>query len=548
MKQANLNSSVQELLSQGWGYLRQNKLNDAIKISQHLNKSWPNNGDGWHFTAQVALAIGNLNAAKQSFKNACKLVPTRIAWKISLADTYYNAREIEQVKSSLLAVEKLTLTASLHNQVALLFSKINLYKQSIKHYQKAISLEPTNHTHYYSLATVYRYAGDLAQAEAFLTKAIECNVNDIDAHTLRVDLQKQTLEHNHIESLTALLEPNNDTTQLTAKDAVQIYFALAKSYEDINDSEKSFECLEQGAKLRRQHIEYNIEQDQTIMADISQYFDQDWWSNTATPLLAQNKVSATPLTPIFIIGMPRTGSTLIDRMLSTGKTVINAGELSDFSRLLTEQVQQTFGAEINNKKQFIKAASQIDFKKLGNEYLASVKAQFAHLGLGQSVHCFSDKLPFNFLYTGLIQKALPHAKIIHITRNPMDTCYAVFKTLFEQAYPFSYEQQELAEYFIAYKKLMAHWQQLAGLNIHTLSYEELVSEPTKVAKSLYQFCGLPWREEYADMQNNDVAVTTASASQVRQPIHKGSLKKWCKYEQQLSPLKQELEQAGIFCE
>lgn len=551
MKQTNQHSLIEtlppkELLSQGWNFLHHKQINDAIKISQHLNKLHPNNGDGWQYTAQVALVIGNLKAAKQSFKNACKLMPTQIAWKISLANTYHNLREIEQVKSSLFDIEKLTLTATQHNQVALLFSQIHLYEGSIKHYQKAISIEPSNNTHHYSLAAVYRYAGNLEQSEACLTNAIDCNTNDIDAHALRVDLKKQTLDHNYIDSLTALLEQNSATTQLSVKDKVQINFALAKSYEDVNEPTKAFEYLQQGAKLRRQHIEYNIKQDQEIMADISQYFDQHWWLKN--PITEKNDFAEKELTPIFVIGMPRTGSTLIDRMLSTGQEVLNAGELSDFSRLLTEQVQQTFGAEVKSKQQFIKAASQIDFAKLGHDYLASVQAQFAHLGLGKSVHYFTDKLPFNFLYTGLIQKAMPHAKIIHVTREPMDTCYAVFKTLFQQAYPFSYEQKELAQYFIAYKKLMAHWQQLSELTIHNVSYEKLVEEPTEVAEQLYQFCGLTWQAEYANMQNNNAAVTTASASQVRQPIHKNSVQKWRQYEQQLTPLKQQLEQAGISCD
>jgi len=551
MKQTNQNSSVeaqpsQTLLSQGWALLRNNQINDAIKISQHLNKAYPNNGDAWYYTGQVALTIGNLIAAKQSFKNACKLVPTKIAWKITLANTYYNLREITQVKSYLLSIEKLALSATQHNQIALLYSQIHLFEQSITHYQKAILLEPENHSHHYSLAAIYRYSGNLIEAEAHLTKAIEYNENDIDAHALKVDVQKQTVKHNHIESLLALLEKKNAESQLTAKDKVQIFFALAKCYEDINKLVESFDSLQQGAKLRRQHIDYNIKQDQTIMADISHSFDQQWWLNK--PKNQSINSSSSQLTPIFIVGMPRTGSTLIDRVLSNGNDVLNVGELSDFSRLLTEQVQQKFGAEIKNKKQFIKAASQIDFEKLGNDYLASVEAQFAHLGLGKNIHYFSDKLPFNFLYTGLIQKALPHAKIIHATRNPMDTCYAVFKTLFQQAYPFSYEQNELADYFIAYKNLMAHWQQLTELTIHTVSYEQLVAEPIKVAEQLYQFCGLTWQVEYADMQNNNSGVTTASASQVRQPIHRNSVQKWRNYEQQLSSLKQRLEQAGFLCD
>ena len=180
--------------------------------------------------------------------------------------------------------------------------------------------------------------------------------------------------------------------------------------------------------------------------------------------------------------------------------------------------------------------------------MSSVTAHFNEAGIGDKTNYFIDKLPFNYLYVGLIKAALPQAKIVHVMRNPMDTCYAVYKTLFQQAYPFSYQQQELAAYFISYQKLMQHWAQLADLDIHQISYEELVSAPKETGKKLYQFCGLDWHDRYIDVTSQQGMVNTASASQVRQEIHQGSLQKWQHYRQQLAPLKAQLEKAGIVCD
>ena len=540
MNQANQHQSAEKLLSQGWNCLRNQRINDAIKISQQLNKYHPNNAQAWYFTAQVALKIGNTPAAKKCLNNACKIHPNHASLKIALANVYLRENDFEQIKLIISDIENLSLTATDHNQVAMLCSQLKLSNRAIAHYQNAISLEAQNHEHHYSLAAVLRHAGELQQAEEHLTKAIELQPLDIDAHTLRVDLKKQTGEHNYVDSLNALL-----TKQLSARKQVQVQFALAKSYEDMGDCSQAFEHLQLGSNLRRKHLEYNVENDIATMTQISQSFDQNWWQK---PSKQVQEPDNTDIVPIFILGMPRTGSTLTDQILTAGDNVHSAGELNDFSRLLTERVKATYTGEIKNKLQFIAAAADIDFAKLGQDYLRSVKTQLADVGLGQKVHYFTDKLPLNFLYVGLLKKALPNAKIIHVTRDPMDTCYAIFKTLFQQAYPFSYDQKELGQYFIAYQKLMKHWQQCDSLNIHTVSYEDLVTDTEKTAEKLYQFCGLQWQSEFADVQNNTASVNTASASQVRQAIYKSSVQKWRNYEQQLAPLKQILEQAGIRCD
>ncbi len=151
----------------------------------------------------------------------------------------------------------------------------------------------------------------------------------------------------------------------------------------------------------------------------------------------------------------------------------------------------------------------------------------------------------NFLYTGLIQQALPNAKIIHLTRSPMAACYAIYKTNFGQAYPFSYNLDNLAKYYIAYRQLMTHWKQTNTNNFIEVNYEELVTSPEKVSKQVFNFLDMEWRNEYLQLNKNKQASATASSSQVRGEIYQSSVELWRHYQEELSPLSKQLEQAGI---
>jgi tetratricopeptide (TPR) repeat protein len=544
MDTSNLNSvnstSVQTMLKQGWSALKNNQINDAIRISQSLNQQYPDHSEAWYYTAQVALALHNNVAAEQALKNACKLAPKNQTVNIILANFYFSKNDFQQAKKLAFSLNEKVLKAAEHNQLAFLFSKLSLTEESINQYRMAIALDAKNNDHYYSLAAVLRHAGELISAEENLNKAIELNPLDIDSHVLKVDLKKQTHDHHSIDSLITLLDED-----LAPKDKVQVYFALAKSYEDLADYEKSYVNVEQGNNLRRKHLNYAIETDQQTMTKISQIFNEAWWQKDTVESADKNEQA---LTPIFVLGMPRTGSTLTDRILTASDDVFSGGELNDFAQLLTEQVNQLQTSSKQEKTPFIEAASQIDFKQLGQTYLSTVKARFSEVDLGGSIGFFTDKLPFNYLYLGLIKKALPNAKIIHITRHPMDTCYAIYKTLFQQAYPFSYDLKELGQYFIQYQKLMKHWYSLSNMDIHQVSYEKLVSSPIETGQALYQFCGLEWQDKFVEVKNHQGAVNTASASQVRQKIHKNSVQKWRQYEQQLAPLKAQLQQVGICCD
>ncbi len=237
--------------------------------------------------------------------------------------------------------------------------------------------------------------------------------------------------------------------------------------------------------------------------------------------------------------MPRTGTTLVERIIGSHSDVESAGELPNFSQMMTKMVRaQAAGREVS-QEEMIAASLQLDMRQLGESYIESTR------GLtGDTVH-FIDKLPFNYLNVGLIRLALPNAKIVHVTRDPMDTCYAVFKTLFQRAYPFSYDLEDLGNYFVAYRRLMDHWYTLFPDSMHTVAYEDLVENTQTESRRLLDYCGLTWQEQVSEFHRSDAPSMTASASQVRQPVYRSSVGKWRNYEKELLPLSGILESAGI---
>ena len=246
--------------------------------------------------------------------------------------------------------------------------------------------------------------------------------------------------------------------------------------------------------------------------------------------------------PIFILGMPRTGTTLVERILDSHPQVQSAGELNNFSLELIRLVKESATSAPSTRLDFVAASAAIDFAKLGAAYVQSVRP------LRDDSPRFIDKLPFNFLYAGLIHLALPRARIVNLQRHPLDTCYAVYKQLFRDAYPFSYDLTELAQYYVAYDRLMRHWNDVMPGAILTLRYEDVVADIEGSTRCLLQYCGLPWDDACLRFHENRRASTTASATQVRQPLYDSSVGKWRRVKRQLQPARQILERAGIALE
>ncbi len=566
-----LTNNLESLLDTAWHYINQQNINKAISACQLLTEKHPENDDAWFAYSFLYFQLGKGISALSAIKKARSIKPNNKQWLIHQAHCLILLNEKHQAKQLLTnfvqhtqyTEQKTPLSADLTAELALVLNKLAMYESAEFFYQQAINLcvaklEQESEAKqylaslYFNLASMQRYLGKLTAAITSLDNTLSLNPSDCEAFLLRASLAKQSINNNHIKQGQQLLQAvAARKIKLSAIAQAQLHYGLAKEFEDIQDYPQSFKHLQQGANIRRKNMRYQVEQDTHTIEKIIECFDKDFFQKTFSAIQKKQQATCADKRPIFILGLPRTGSTLVERILSSHSNVTSAGELNDFAITMMAQLKkqtaqrQTSSSQkltpslATNRAELIALSTQLDFGKLGKAYSEATKI-YSH----KNEH-FIDKLPLNSLYIGLIHLALPHAKIIQVKRNPMDTCYAIYKQLFTQGYPFSYDLNELAQYVIAHHKLMNHWHSVLPNVIHSISYDHLIQQPVEQSKLLINFCQLEWQDACEHFHQNNAASITASASQIRQPIYKSSLKKWRNYEQQLAPLQQQLKQAGL---
>lgn len=519
-------SSAAQLEALAWKLARQGKMKEAIATCSDLNGQHPDFAAGWHTASHFAQRLNNPSMALAAIEKAVSLEPDNNAWLLQLCNCRIQLGQVQQARPIALQLATSDLgNAYQYATLGLLLSRLELHEKALEKYRAAIELEPEESQHYYNLATLQRFLGDYGAADTSLDRAIAINPKDYEAYKLRSDMRRQTHEYNHIEELQDLLDKGITDN----RGRVSVLFALSKELEDLKQYQQSFEQLSLGAQLRREHMRYSVDGDLATMARIEAVYDSDFFQR---PSESESNNEA-----IFILGMPRTGTTLVERILSSHSDVTSAGELSNFALQLSQLARKNRGKI--SKTELVDASAGLDFRELGRLYIDSTRPLS-----GVSAR-FIDKMPLNFLYAGLIHRALPEAKIIHVQRHPMDTCYAIYKTLFKDAYPFSYSLKELGQYYLAYRRLMEHWQSVLPGVIYTVKYEDLVEDVEQESRSLIEYCDLPWEDACLQFYENQAPSTTASASQVREPVYGTSVNKWRHYEAQLEPLVETLTAAGI---
>jgi tetratricopeptide (TPR) repeat protein len=294
----------------------------------------------------------------------------------------------------------------------MLYTQLERREDAVACYERAAALEPDRAKHYYNIAALQRSLGDIEQAEANFDKAIELDPADWEAIKVRSELRRQTADDNHVGALEAML----DEGIADPRGEAHVCYALAKELEDLGEAERSFGYLKRGADKRRGLMRYDVQRDIDTMVAIEETF-------TAERLAASN-VGSENNEAIFIVGMPRTGTTLVERILGSHSEVYSAGELGNFATVLMQQLRAKVADPSTPRDELVRLSASIDFAALGDAYIESTRPF-----TGKTPR-FIDKLPLNFLYVGLIHLALPNAKISSVRRHPLDTCYAVYKQLF----------------------------------------------------------------------------------------------------------------------
>ncbi|WP_163932689.1 sulfotransferase [Paraferrimonas sp. SM1919] len=512
----------QLLLNKAWQAINAKQGGDAFNYCHSLTEQYPNFAAGWHVSSYLAFMARDYDKAITDIDFALQLQPQQFVF------IYAKAQMLQQLGQRKLAVHVLTTLASTDNlslqqlsDLAFIYSSLEQHQASASCYQQALQISPKQADLHFNYGAELKFLGELKQAKKHFKIATKLNPNDSEAKLQLAQIAKATAEDNQLSQIKVALAKAS-----TALDIAKLHYASAKELEDLEQYSASFSALQLGANAFRNSFNYDISHDLELLELIQQNYQS-----------IEDGDSVVGEGAVFVLGLPRTGSTLVERIISNHPQVDIAGELNCFNQALVAQVKQY--SEVSNQQQLIGQSSKVNFEALGQNYMARADGYRAE---GQY---FIDKFPLNSLYIGAIAKALPKAKIVYVARHPMDTCYAIYKQLFNQGYPFSYELTELARYMVAHHKLMQHWQQLLGDKLFTISYEQLVNEPQSQSQQMYQYLGLDFKPEYCQLSANKQASTTASAAQVRGKVYTSSVAKWRHYEGQLSEAKQIFEQAGM---
>jgi hypothetical protein len=391
--------------------------------------------------------------------------------------------------------------------------------------RKSVELDPYNPAAHRRLALTCRMTGKLDEAIAAANIALRFDAHDYEMIGLRSILQRATRDQNHIAELEALLASGCRN----ALGAARVCYALAKEHEDLGSPDRSFRFLEAGARFKRQTIKYDIEAELRTIRLIQQHYD-------AATLNAEVDGFDT-VEPIFILGLPRTGSTLVERILSSHSAIYAAGELLHLNAAMMQEIRKA--GPLADQADLLRKSLEADPVAIGRSYL-----QRSRPFTGHTPH-FIDKRPLNYLSIGIIHRALPKARIVHVRRTPMDTCYAIYKFLFNDAYPWSYDLDDVARYYVAYRRLMDHWRSALPGRIIDISYEDVVRDLDGEARQLIDRIGLEWEPTCLSFHENDAATLTGSAVQVRQQLYTSSIGRWRHHEIRLGKVAEALQAADI---
>lgn len=505
----------------------QHNWQQALELSRQLLPQSPDHAELHYIAGLSAIELQQMQPALEYLHRAARLYParadyvTQFAKALSLVNISADAMKIAEHALTLSPLDAQTL-----DTLGVVFTRANAHERATSLYGRAVAMSPNVPAYRYNFAKSLVFLGRMDEAERELEACLALAPGTWGAHLTLSQLRRQTSERNHLARLQSLLPKSsaNPTAQMN------LNLALAKEYEDLADYPTALRHLVAGKSAGASMRQYSSKRDEELFEQIIRH----------SPKPQPASAGCDSIEPIFIVGMPRSGTTLVERILSSHPDVHAAGELQNFGlaykRASGSPTPQLLDADT------IARASDVDWRRLGEDYLISTRPD-----TGIKPH-FIDKLPHNFLYLGAIANALPNAKIICLRRDPMDTCLSNFRQLFSATswnHEYSYDLLDTGRYYLQFERLMAHWKQQFPGRILEVEYEALVDAQEAGSRELLAFCGLPWNDACLRFENNQAPATTASAVQVREPIYRRAIQRWKAYGSGLDELQELLRAGGV---
>ena len=494
------------------------KAEDAFKKVLQEDK---NNIDALRFLGILAYKTGNHDIAENMYVKALTIDPTySIVWA-NLAHVYTVTGQLEKAKKSFINILKINPSnGSIWAELGTVYNKLANYKDGRDAYLKSIELKPDSPRVYLSLGHVYKTMGDIENSIKSYKKTILQNNLSGEAYWSLANLKTYKFTDKEINEMEKTLK-----LKISDTEKCQMYFALGKAYEIKKDFDNSFKNYSKGNAIRKNEYQYSSRETTSNASQILNFFNEE-------QIMRLPKSKTLDKDPIFVLGMPRSGSTLIDQIISSHSKVDGTQELTNIIKIAADLRRKND----NLYPEILGKTDEDEITNLAKNYLKETR--WARDGAPH----FIDKMPNNFIHIGLIKTILPNAKIIDTRRDAMDTCFSCYKQFFARGQLFTYSLEDLGNYYTDYIRAMNHWHNVFGKDIFTVHYDNVINNTEETIKELIDYCELPFEKQCLEFYKSSRPVKTPSAEQVRQPIYKSGLNYWKNYEKHLIPLKKIIDE------
>ena len=496
------------------------QLDGAVQMFQRAVSINPKYAEAFFNLGATLQALDQKDDAVENYQKAIDITPNYPDALNNLGNTLLNLGQIDSAIESLeWAVAYKHDFAEAYNNLGNAYNDSGKPEKAIKSFKKAISCNPSYEKALFNLALVFKDLGNREEFVENIEKALALNPCWGHAHYHLSRVKNYKKKDPQIKQIKQALESEN----LNSIDLIGLNFALSKVYEDLENPKEQFKYLNQANSLRKKELNYSIKRDQKLFSRIKETF------TTPPSIFNLSEFQTKPIKPIFIVGMPRSGTSLVHQILDSHSEVKGLGELNNLNKLVVPLLK-SFNNDIEE------CFSKKELLLLRDGYLNS------HPILGIDENIIVDKMPLNFRYIGFILSCFPEAKVIHMNRDPMATCWSIYKSNWSsKGYGFSYDMNDLVKFYGQYSQLMSFWHNKFPGKIYDVCYEDLTINQELETRKLLKYCELEWDKNCLNFQNNERAVKTASSLQVREKMYQGSSDAWRKYEDNIQPLINGLE-------